>query len=52
AALQSAFQGRDEGDDAALSRVNESLAALIGSEDVREGVLAMVQKRAPAFKGR
>ena len=39
-------------DDAALSRVNESLAALIGSEDVREGVLAMVQKRAPAFKGR
>ncbi|MBH9305714.1 crotonase/enoyl-CoA hydratase family protein [Pseudomonas aeruginosa] len=52
AALQSAFQGRDEGDDAALSRVNESLAALIGSEDVREGVLAMVQTRAPAFKGR
>lgn len=52
ATLRSAFQARDEGDDAALSRLNELLFTLIKSEDVREGVMAMMQKREPVFKGR
>jgi hypothetical protein len=50
--LHSAFQARDEGDDAALSQLNETLFTLIKSEDVREGVMAMMQKREPVFKGR
>ncbi|UZE22182.1 crotonase/enoyl-CoA hydratase family protein [Pseudomonas sp. B21-056] len=52
ATLQSAFHARDEGDDAALSQLNELLFTLIKSEDVREGVMAMMQKREPVFKGR
>ncbi|MGA6108896.1 crotonase/enoyl-CoA hydratase family protein [Pseudomonas solani] len=52
ATLQSAFQARDEGADAALSQLNELLFGLIRSEDVREGVMAMMQKREPVFKGR
>lgn len=52
AALQSAFQGCDRGDDVVLSRVNESLATLIGSEDAREGVSAVVQKHVPTSKDR
>ena len=52
ATLLSAFQARDEGDDAALSKLNELLFTLIKSEDVREGVMAMMQKREPVFKGR
>lgn len=52
ATLESAFQARDEGDDAALSSLNELLLSLIKSEDVREGVMAMMQKREPVFKGR
>ena len=52
ATLRSAFQARDEGDDAALSQLNGLLLSLIGTEDVREGVMAMMQKREPTFKGR
>ncbi len=52
ATLQSAFLARDKGDDAALSTLNELLLSLIKSEDVREGVMAMMQKREPVFKGR
>jgi len=50
ATLQSAFQARDEGDDAALSKLHELLFTLMKSEDVREGVMAMMQKREPVFK--
>ena len=52
ATLQSAFLARDEGDAAALARLEETLLELIGSADVREGVMAMMQKRAPQFTGR
>lgn len=52
ATLKSAFQARDQGDDAALSQLNELLFTLIRSEDVREGVMAMMQKREPVFQGR
>lgn len=52
ATLQSAFHARDEGDAAALSKLNELLFSLIKSDDVREGVMAMMQKREPVFKGR
>lgn len=52
ATLHSAFQARDEGDAAALARLNERLLSLMNSEDVREGVMAMMQKREPVFNGR
>lgn len=52
ATLDSAFQARDEGDDSALSALPDRLQVLIKSEDAREGVMAMMQRRDPVFKGR
>lgn len=52
ATLQSGFDSRDQGHDAALSKLNELLFSLMKSEDVREGVMSMMQKREPVFKGR
>ena len=52
ASLQSAFLARDSGDAAALQTLTPALLALIRSEDVGEGEMAMMQKRAPVFQGR
>lgn len=52
ATLDSAFLARDEGDDKALAVLNDRLMELIRSEDAREGVMAMMQKREPVFRGR
>lgn len=52
ATLASAFTALDQGDAAALALLDEQLRELIRSEDAREGVMAMMQKREPVFKGR
>ena len=52
ATLRSASEARTEGDAAALSRLDGYLLGLLGSEDVREGIMAMMQKREPVFSGR
>ena len=52
ATLDSAFQARNDGDDTALGALNGRLLELIRTEDAREGVMAMMQKREPVFKGR
>lgn len=52
ATLQSAFTALDDGDTTALALLDQQLFSLIRSEDAREGVMAMLQKRAPVFKGR
>lgn len=49
--LASANQARYEGDEAALGAVTGRLLGLMGSKDVQEGVMAMMQKRVPLFKG-
>lgn len=52
ATLKSAIEAREEGSAVALMRINSYLLELIGSEDVREGIMAMMQKRDPVFCGR
>ncbi|MDU9394676.1 crotonase/enoyl-CoA hydratase family protein [Pseudomonas japonica] len=52
ATLESAFVAQDQGDAAALALLDEQMLRLIRSEDAREGVMAMMQKREAVFKGR
>lgn len=52
ATLRSAFLGRYENEEAAFSGLNGVLANLLTTADVREGVMAMLQKREPSFQGR
>ncbi len=52
ATLESAFAGQDQGDSAALALLDEQMLRLIRSEDAREGVMAMMQKREAVFSGR
>jgi enoyl-CoA hydratase len=51
ALLESAHQAQREGEAAALAALMPRLLGLVKTQDVREGVMAMMQKRAPAFKG-
>ncbi|MBL7251660.1 crotonase/enoyl-CoA hydratase family protein [Alloalcanivorax marinus] len=51
ATLQSAFKARDEGEAAALSQLNNTLLGLMKTQDVQEGIAAMMQKREPQFRG-
>jgi enoyl-CoA hydratase/carnithine racemase len=49
--LASSHQAISEGEDKALADLNNKLFGLLKSKDVQEGVMAMIQKREPKFKG-
>ena len=51
ATLKSAFTAVDQGQQEALNSLNDLLLSLMTSKDVQEGVMAMMQKREPVFKG-
>lgn len=51
ATMESALAARYEGDEAGLALLNERLFGLLKSKDVQEGVMAMLEKRIPIFKG-
>jgi enoyl-CoA hydratase/carnithine racemase len=51
ALLESAHQAQREGEAAALAALMPRLMGLLKTQDLREGVMAMMQKRAPVFKG-
>lgn len=52
ALLKSAFTAQSQGEDAAFAQLHQALAPLFNSDDAREGVMAMLQKRAPNFQGK
>lgn len=52
ATMASANAARYGGDNAGLSLLNEQLFNLMTTKDVEEGVMAMLEKRQPQFKGK
>ena len=51
ALLESAHQAQREGEAAAMAALMPRLMGLLKTQDLREGVMAMMQKREPVFKG-
>ncbi|AOA58934.1 crotonase/enoyl-CoA hydratase family protein [Acinetobacter larvae] len=52
ALLHSAQQALAQGPDAAYAALDQSILPLFQSQDAQEGVMAMLEKRAPLFQGR
>ncbi|WP_218946322.1 MULTISPECIES: crotonase/enoyl-CoA hydratase family protein [unclassified Acinetobacter] len=52
ATLKSAHQAFLQSPEAAFANLQELLSPLLVSQDAQEGVMAMLQRRAPQFKGR
>lgn len=52
ATLASAQEGVIQGPEAAFARLQQHLQPLLSSEDAREGMLAMLQRRDPHFTGK
>ena len=51
ATLASAKEAAEHGTEMAFSHLQQHLTPLLTTQDVQEGVMAMLQKRAPQFKG-
>ena len=51
ATLASAKEAAEHGTEIAFSHLQQHLTPLLTTQDVQEGVMAMLQKRAPQFKG-
>jgi enoyl-CoA hydratase len=52
AALASAHLAREQGDEAAIARLQPEMTALFGTEDAAEGVQSFVERRDARFQGR
>ena len=51
ATLASAKEAAEHGTEIAFSHLQQHLTPLLTTQDVQEGVMAMLQRRAPQFKG-
>ena len=51
ATLASAKEAAEHGAETAFSNLQQHLTPLLNTQDVQEGVMAMLQRRAPEFKG-
>lgn len=51
ATLASAKEAAEQGAETAFSNLQQHLTPLLKTQDVKEGVMAMLQRRAPQFKG-
>jgi len=52
ATLASAKEGAEQGTETAFAHLQQHLTPLLKTQDLQEGVMAMLQRRAPEFKGR
>ncbi|MBL4849879.1 MAG: crotonase/enoyl-CoA hydratase family protein [Planctomycetes bacterium] len=50
--LRTARTGRDQGEQAGVAEGAESMQAIMSSEDAKEGVMSLMEKRPAVFKGR